>query len=117
MASLVAAKCAAANILTHAADVSSAEGMMGAAAATAAKFGGLDALVNSAGISLPKEFEATTAQEFENVLRVNVVGTRNAVAAALPHLKKSGNGRIVLVCAHSVVCVLVRAGVCGRVCA
>ena len=72
---------------THAADVSDDGAMASAAAETHKRFGGLHALVNSAGVSLPREFEATTAAQFEHVLRVNVLGTRNAVAACLPYIR------------------------------
>ena len=91
------------HILTYPADVSKEDSINTAAAATFKRFGAIHAVVNSAGISLPKEFETTTAEQFENVLRINVVGSRNAVAACLPYIRRStgdganGNGRVVLV--------------------
>jgi 3-dehydrosphinganine reductase len=94
---LVKAGCKADHILCVPGDVAKRGDLEAAAEATVAKFGKLDALVNAAGIPLPKEFEATSSHEVEHVLRVNVVGSANAVAACLPHLKKTGNGRIVLV--------------------
>jgi 3-dehydrosphinganine reductase len=79
------------------ADVVDDGAMTAAAAATHARFGSLDALIHSAGMSLPQEFESTTAQQFEQVLRVNVLGSRNAVAACLPYLRRNAGGRITLV--------------------
>jgi len=46
---------------------------------------------------MPKLFEATTAEDWTWLLQLNIVGTRNVVAAALPHLKEAPAGRIVLV--------------------
>ncbi len=46
---------------------------------------------------MPKLFEATTAEDWSWLLQLNIVGTRNVVAAALPHLKQAPAGRIVLV--------------------
>ena len=45
---------------------------------------------------MPKLFEATSAEDWTWLLQLNIVGTRNVVAAALPHLKETA-GRIVLV--------------------
>ena len=57
--------------------------------------GKLDVLVCSAGISLPREFEHTTSEEFDSVIRLNLHGSRNATIAALAHM--DGPGRIVFV--------------------
>lgn len=65
--------------------------------ASKAHGGRIDALVCSAGTSSPREFESMPASEFESVLRVNVLGCRNAVAGTLPHMRGSAGGRIVLV--------------------
>jgi hypothetical protein len=85
-----------ARVTTHVADVVDDAGIRGALEAAADAHGGrLDGLICSAGISCPREFELTPTDEFERVFRVNVLGTRNAVAAALPFLR--AGGRIVLV--------------------
>ncbi len=87
--------------MTAAADVANEASVVAAANAAASRFGGLHAVVNSAGISLPKRFEDITAQEFDNVMKINVLGSRNAVFACLPHIKRAGGGRIVLVSVYS----------------
>jgi 3-dehydrosphinganine reductase len=89
----------------HACDVTDAPAAAAALAAAAAAHGGrVDVLIASAGISQPRRFEETPTDEFEAVLRLNVTGVRNAVAAALPHMAGRGaavpladGGRIVLV--------------------
>lgn len=58
--------------------------------------GTLHAVVCSAGTSNAKEFIHTTAQDFMQLLQLNIVGCRNAVHAALPHMR-APDGRVVLV--------------------
>jgi 3-dehydrosphinganine reductase len=83
-------------VTTHSVDVTNDVAMREAMQTIAAAHGGrIDGLICSAGTSSPREFEAVTAKEFEDVWRVNVLGTRNAVAAALPFM--TDGGRIVLV--------------------
>ena len=74
------------------------------AAAAAAHGGRIDVVIASAGESQPRRLEDASAVEFEAVLRLNVVGVRNSVAAALPHMcgrspavPRADGGRIVLV--------------------
>jgi NAD(P)-dependent dehydrogenase (short-subunit alcohol dehydrogenase family) len=58
------------------------------------RFGGLDALVNVAGISRPVRLLQATLEDMRAVLDVNVGGTCNMIAAALPALRKRGGGTI-----------------------
>lgn len=82
----------------HSVDVTNAAATAGALEAAAKECGGaLHGVVCSAGTSSPREFVAQSAQEFEDVLRLNVVGTRNAIAGALPFMPQRAGGRIVLV--------------------
>lgn len=53
-------------------------------AATQARFGGLDVLINNAGIVLIKPIEATSLEEWRQVQRVNVEGTFLGMKHALP---------------------------------
>lgn len=59
------------------------------------RFGGLDVLVNNAGLSLPGTVETTTDEELQLMLDVNVSGTILMSRAALPALRASGGGAIV----------------------
>ena len=61
---------------------------------TIQKFGSIDVLICNAGISMKALFEDLDLEVFEQVMRVNLVGTINYVKYALPHLLKS-NGSIV----------------------
>jgi NAD(P)-dependent dehydrogenase (short-subunit alcohol dehydrogenase family) len=61
------------------------------------RFGGLDVLVNTAGVIGPIETPAqgVSLGEFRFVLDVNVVGTFLPCKHAIPHLIERGGGRIV----------------------
>ncbi|NWG24976.1 MAG: glucose 1-dehydrogenase [Pseudorhodoplanes sp.] len=59
-----------------------------------AKFGHIDVLVNCAGISEHRPFEASDAAFFHAIFDINVLGTVAMIQAALPHLTAPG-GRII----------------------
>ena len=81
-----------------AADVTDQESVDAAMAAVAERFGGVDVLVNSAGVSCVGTVEEATEADWDRVLNINVRGTARACAAALPHLKGSAHAAIVNVC-------------------
>lgn len=62
----------------------------------AEELGGVDALIAAAGKDTPGELDEISAEAWEDVLAVNLLGTVSAVRAALPHLKRS-HGRVVTV--------------------
>ena len=62
---------------------------------TVKAFGGLDVLVNNAGVSYAAFLENVTDAEIERVFNVNLKGVLRLTRAAAPHLKKSGRGRII----------------------
>ncbi len=57
--------------------------------------GGLDVLVNNAGVSAASFIESVTDEDVERVLNVNLVGVLRVTRALVPCLKKSGRGRII----------------------
>ncbi|MEZ5568351.1 MAG: SDR family NAD(P)-dependent oxidoreductase [Halioglobus sp.] len=76
------------------ADVSLADEVQAVMDSIAAEHGGIDQLINSAGIMREGYFESLTDADFHQVLDINLFGTVNCIRAALPHLKRS-RGRIV----------------------
>jgi NAD(P)-dependent dehydrogenase (short-subunit alcohol dehydrogenase family) len=62
----------------------------------AERHGGLGAVVTCAGIDACGRIEEVDAESWEDVIRVNLLGTAAVVRAALPHLERS-RGRVVTV--------------------
>jgi len=60
------------------------------------EFGGLDIVVNNVGIAGPtKPCEEITREEFFGTLEINLGATFETSKVAIPHLRRSGGGRIV----------------------
>lgn len=66
-----------------------------AVAASAGLMGGLDAVVNCAGIAMSAPFEQVSDELWSTILRVNVDGPFKLCKAALPHLRAAGKSTIV----------------------
>ena len=76
-------------------DVAEERQVRAAVAQAAAALGGLDGVVNSAGIDLMRPFEEMTAAEWAQVLAVDLTGPMLVCHAALPALRQAGRGTIV----------------------
>ncbi|MBO0782593.1 MAG: SDR family oxidoreductase [Ktedonobacteraceae bacterium] len=77
------------------ADVREKIAMLRVVQRTVESFGGLDILVNVAGLSRPTPFLDTTEEEYDLVLDVNLKGTFLATQAAVPAILERGGGSIV----------------------
>ena len=66
--------------------------------AVAEKFGGIDIVVNNAGIGAQGTVEANDDEEWHRVLDVNVLGIVRVTRAALPHLRTSKAASVVNTC-------------------
>lgn len=67
-------------------------------AATVERFGRLDVLVNNAGTTrfIPHhDLDAVTGQVWRDILDTNLIGTWQVTAAAVPHLRETGDGCVV----------------------
>ncbi len=71
------------------ADVTDAEQVHRAVDDTVSRFGKLDILIASAGLSMRSYFEGSALEALERVMRVNFFGTLYASHFALPHVKKT----------------------------
>lgn len=79
------------------ADVRSAGDMARAVRKSEEAFGGLDALVVSAGVFHIGSLDSTSELDWDRTLGVNLKGAFLAVQAAAPSLRASGRGRIVTI--------------------
>jgi NAD(P)-dependent dehydrogenase (short-subunit alcohol dehydrogenase family) len=77
------------------ADVSDDAAVRAAVAEAVARLGGLDLLVNNAGIGAQGTVEDNDDDEWRRVFDINVLGMARVARAALPHLRESGRGAIV----------------------
>ena len=57
--------------------------------------GGIDILMNNAGIGVYGNAEKTTLEDFRSVMEVNFFGSVNCIMEVLPHMKKIGKGLII----------------------
>lgn len=85
-------------LLGYQADVTDDESVRRAVAAAIADLGGLDVLINNAGIGAQGTVEDNDDEVWHRVLDVNVVGMVRTARAALPHLRKSSHAAIVNTC-------------------
>jgi NAD(P)-dependent dehydrogenase (short-subunit alcohol dehydrogenase family) len=77
-------------------DISQRQDVERMVAAAAAVLGGVDVLINNAGISGPTApVEAMDPDGWGKVLDVNLTGTFNVTRCAIPHLKQSTSGVII----------------------
>ena len=76
-------------------DVRSSADVAAAVAAAVAEFGGLDGLVNNAGVEIAKPITELSEEEFSNLFDINVTGTFRCTKAAIPAIAAAGGGAIV----------------------
>jgi NAD(P)-dependent dehydrogenase (short-subunit alcohol dehydrogenase family) len=67
-------------------DVSRAADVQAAIAATTNRFGGMDVIVNNAGIEIGKPLPETSDEEFDRLMRINVSGVFYGIKYAVPAL-------------------------------
>jgi NAD(P)-dependent dehydrogenase (short-subunit alcohol dehydrogenase family) len=80
------------------ADVTDDAAVRDAVTAAADRFGGLDIVVNNAGIGAIGTVEDNADDEWHRVWNVNVVGMVRVTRAALPYLRSSAHAAIVNTC-------------------
>mmetsp|Transcript_6924 Transcript_6924/g.11550 ORF Transcript_6924/g.11550 Transcript_6924/m.11550 type:complete len:330 (+) Transcript_6924:30-1019(+) len=86
------------NIICVSVDASSGLAEVQAALQPAiSKFGDVDVVVNCAGTSIAGSFDELKVEEFERMLRINLLGSVFPTRAVLPAMKQKGAGRIVFV--------------------
>ena len=85
-------------LIGFAADVTDDTAVRAAVEAAAEALGGLDVVVNNAGIGAQGTVEDNEDDEWRRVIDVNVLGMVRVARAALPHLRRSDKAAIVNTC-------------------
>jgi NAD(P)-dependent dehydrogenase (short-subunit alcohol dehydrogenase family) len=80
------------------ADVADDASVVDAVEKAASTMGGIDVLVNNAGIGAQGTIETNSLDEWRHVLDVNVLGIVRVMRAALPHLRQSPDAAVVNMC-------------------
>jgi len=78
------------DVLALVCDVAVPDQVDAAVAATVARFGGIDALINNAGVAVFKPILETTPAEWSRVLDVNLTGPFLCARAAVPRMGQGG---------------------------
>jgi len=76
-------------------DVTDADSVRAAVARTLGELGGIDALVNNAGVVQDRTGLEATEADFDRCYAVNLKGIWNVTTALLPHFRERGGGRVV----------------------
>ncbi len=81
--------------VAYQADITDADAVQSAVNQAATALGGLDGLVNAAGIGSSEWADAISLENWKRLIDVNLTGTFTVCRAALSHLREAGGGTIV----------------------
>jgi NAD(P)-dependent dehydrogenase (short-subunit alcohol dehydrogenase family) len=79
-------------------DVSRAESVRSLVEGVAGEWGGLDAMINNAGIGVAGTTPETSEEDWERVMAVNLKGTFLGMKYAIPAIRDSGGGSVTNTC-------------------
>lgn len=77
------------------ADVANFDEVKAMIASISSDFGGLNIVVNNAGVALRNRFVETTPEEWQKQINICLYGAIHISKAAAPYLEKAGDGRII----------------------
>ena len=92
---VAAIKAKGGQAIAYGADVADYEAVKAMVAEVVGKLGGLNILVNNAGLALRRRFIETTPAEWHRQIDVCLYGAIHCCHAAAAHLDGAGNGRII----------------------
>ena len=82
-------------VMSFVCDVRRADDVEGAFAETAEHFGGIDGLVNNAGVGTGGPIAEMSHDEWNRILGINLTGVFHCCKAVIPHLRRRGGGWII----------------------
>ena len=83
------------SVIAHVADVRKYDEVDGMFNEAASRFGGIDVLVNNAGVGVFTRVSEMSVEQWHDVIETNLTGVFYCCHAALPHLRKRGGGWII----------------------
>ena len=83
------------NAAAYSLDVTDRPGFSALALDVASKAGGVDILVNGAGVTVRGLIADMRPEDWDRVISVNLTGALNGIQAVLPHLRGRGGGAVV----------------------
>jgi NAD(P)-dependent dehydrogenase (short-subunit alcohol dehydrogenase family) len=86
-----------ARFVTHVGDVCKKADVVAFVDAAVSAFGGLDVMDANAAVSIYRDFETMTEEDFDLVLDTNLRGALLCAQAAVPAMRERGGGSIILV--------------------
>ena len=87
--------------LARRADVTVAEEVEGLVRLATERWGGLEVMVNNAGVGVAATAPQTSEEDFERVLAVNLRGTFLGMKYAIPAIRDSGGGAVINICSNA----------------
>lgn len=88
-------RSAGAEVLVNAVDVTRRTQVEAFAAAALERFGGIDVIVNNAGVMPLSLMSSLKVDEWDRMIDVNIRGVLYGIAAVLPHMLARGQGQII----------------------
>jgi 3-oxoacyl-[acyl-carrier protein] reductase len=95
-------KATRSQVLAVPTDVTKAEDVEAVVAATVGEFGRIDILVNNAGGPPAGNFASFGDAQWQAAFELNLLSTVRLVRLVLPHMRKTGSGRIITIVSTSV---------------
>jgi NAD(P)-dependent dehydrogenase (short-subunit alcohol dehydrogenase family) len=82
-------------VIAMACDVRDATAVDAMFSEVATRFGGVDVLINNAGVGVGRPIEDLTHDEWNRIIGINVTGVFHCCKAAIPHLRRRNGGWII----------------------